>query len=130
MPKFAVFVMASPESEAGRMATAEELIEMKAFNDELRKIGALHVAEGLLASSRGARIQFTPDGPSKPESGPFDLENLVTGFWVWELESLEQAVAWANKIPFKKGKVEIRCIAGKEDFPADYQQKLNEGEGI
>jgi hypothetical protein len=116
MPKFAVLVSASAEAEAGKMPTTQELTEMTSFNDELRKAGVLLLADGFLSSSNGARVHFNPDGSSKVEHGPFGLDNLVAGFWVWKLDSLEQAVEWASKIPFTKGRVEIRRIAGEEDF--------------
>lgn len=120
MPKFAVLVSASAESETGAMPKTSELMEMGAYNDKLKEAGVLQVADGFLDSSKGVRINFSSEGPGKPQPGPFGLENLVAGFWVWEVESLEKAIEWANKIPFKDGRVEIRRIAGEEDFPKEY----------
>ena len=81
MPKFVVLVLASAASEKGRMPTFEELSEMQVFNEQLRQKGILLTANGFSASSRGARINFSAHGPSKPEYGPFGLDNLVAGYW-------------------------------------------------
>ncbi|KAH8591830.1 hypothetical protein B0O99DRAFT_631773 [Bisporella sp. PMI_857] len=124
MPKFAVLVSASVEAEAGKMPTLQDLSEMMAYNEQLRSAGVLLSADGFLASSKGVRINFSADGPAKPEYGPFGLDNLVAGYWIWELETLEQAIEWAGKIPFKDGRVEIRRIAGEEDFGAGVADEL------
>jgi hypothetical protein len=124
MPKFAVLVCASAESEKGNMPTVEEFSEMMVFNEQLRRAGILLDADGFLASSKGARITFNADGPSKPEYGPFGLENLVAGYWFWKLDTLEQAIEWARKIPFKEGRVEIRHVAGDDDFGAEVAAEL------
>jgi hypothetical protein len=124
MPKFAVFVFASQSSETGIMPTVDELSEMMTFNNELRHAGVLLAAEGFLASSKGARINFSPKGPSKPEYGPFGLDNLIAGYWFWQLETLEQAIEWAGKIPFKEGRVEIRRVADEEDFGTEARDFL------
>jgi hypothetical protein len=128
MPKFAVFVLASADSEAGKMPTTQEFTDMSAFNEELGKAGILLAADGLHASTKGARIHYTQDAPPKPELGPFGLDNLVAGFWLWKLDSLEQAIEWASKIPFKEGKVEIRRIMEAEDFGPEFTDSLKEKE--
>jgi hypothetical protein len=117
MPKFVIFVHASAYSETGAFATPEEMSEMGLFNNQLRATGALLFAEGLLSSSTGARVTFT-EGEVEPkvEAGPFQLKNLVSGFWILKLDSLEEAIEWAKKIPFKIGSVEVRKIAGLEGF--------------
>lgn len=79
MPKFLVFVFANATPETGTLPPAEEFSEMTVFNEQLEQIGALVAAEGLLPSSKGVRIGFTTDGPTKPEHRPFGLENLVLG---------------------------------------------------
>lgn len=124
MPKFAVLVSASAESESGKMPTVDTLSEMMVFNGQLRAAGILLDANGFLASSTGARISFNADGPMKPERGPFGLDNLVAGYWFWQLETLEQAIEWANKIPFKEGRVEIRRVASDEDFGCEVTEEL------
>lgn len=124
MPKFAVLVSATAEAESGKPPTLHDLSEMMVFNEQLRKAGVLLAAEGFLASSRGCRINFTSDGPAKPEYGPFGLDNLVAGYWFWQLETLEQAIEWASKIPFKEGRVEIRRVAGEDDWDDEIVEGL------
>jgi hypothetical protein len=125
MPKFAVLVAASTSAESGKMPTIQELSEMMVFNEQLRQAGVMLSAEGFLASSKGARVNFRPDGPPKPEYGPFGLDNLVAGYWIWKLDALEQAIEWAGKIPFKEGRVEIRQVAGEDDFGTEVVGELN-----
>jgi hypothetical protein len=125
MPKFAVLVGASAEAEKGKMPTVQDLSEMLLFNEQLRKAGVLLDADGFLASSKGARVNFSADAPPKAEYGPFGLKDLVAGYWFWKLDTLEQAIEWAGKIPFKEGRVEIRQVAGEEDFGAETMEALN-----
>jgi hypothetical protein len=125
MPKFAVLVSASASSESGKMPTVQELTDMFVFNEQLRKAGVMLAADGFLASSKGARITFSAEGASKPEYGPFGRDNLVAGYWFWKLDTLEQAIEWAGKIPLKESRVEIRQIAGEEDFGAEVVDELN-----
>lgn len=98
------------------MPTTEELTEMIAFNSQFRETGVLLDADGFLASSKGARLNFSEGSEPTVTHGPFELENLVAGYWKLKLDSIEQAIEWAKKIPFKKGSVEIRRVAGPEDF--------------
>jgi len=116
MPTFIVFVHASKESEAGEMPQTEEFAEMSAFNKPFVDNGVIRDADGLLASSKGARLHFSEDSKPTVKRGPFELENLVAGYWKLELDNIEQVIEWAKKIPFKKGSVEIRKVAGPEDF--------------
>lgn len=83
---------------------------------------AIYVAEGFPASSKGVRINFSTDGPAKPEYGPFGFENHVAGWWLWEFDSIEQAVQRVETIPFKEGRVEIRSIL--EDFGPEINERL------
>jgi hypothetical protein len=125
MPKFAVLVFASAESETGAPPKLQDLSDMTVFNEQLRRAGVFVNADGFLASSQGARITFSADGPAKPEFGPFGLDNLVAGYWIWQLDTIEQAIDWAGKIPFKDGRVEIRRVAGEEDFGKEVVEELN-----
>ena len=93
------------------MPTSEELAEMGAFNKPYRESGVVLEANGFLASSMGARLHFSEDAEPSVKRGPFELENLVTGYWILRLDSLEQVIEWAKKIPFKKGSVEICEVA-------------------
>lgn len=124
MPKFIIFVHASADSEAGKRPTTQELTEMTAFNEELSNAGALLAGEGLLASSKGARVAFSESGDPAVTPGPFALGNLVAGLWLLKLDSFEEAVAWARKIPFRSGSVEVRKVAGPEDFGGEYTEEV------
>jgi len=128
MPKFAVLVHGSKESETGKMPTTEELTEMGAFNKQLLDAGVLIDANGFLASSKGARVSFSEGSEPTVKSGPFELENLVAGYWILKLDSLEQVIEWAKKIPFKEGSVDIRKIAGAEDFGDAMTEELKQQE--
>ena len=118
--RFMVIVKASKNSEAGMMPTQELLAEMGQFNEELIKAGVLLSAEGLQASSKGARIRFDGDNQSVVH-GPFpETKQLVAGFWLWQCKSLEEAIDWAkrcpNPMPGEVAEIEIRQIFEAEDF--------------
>ena len=89
---------------------------MGAFNKTYVDSGALVHADGFLASSKGARVTFSEGSAPSIKRGPFDVENLVSGYWILKLKSIEEAIEFAKGIPFKKGSVEIRQVAGLEDF--------------
>ena len=111
-----VFVKATEDSEQGLKHTPEEqeaMAEMGSFNDELRDAGILLMAEGLQPSSAGKRVAF--DGASRTVmDGPFDQpRELVAGFWLWEVEDMDQAVAWVKRCPNPMpgpSEIEIRPI--------------------
>ncbi|NOK09422.1 YciI family protein [Corallococcus exercitus] len=118
--RFMMLVKATPESETGRLPTTEELATMGKYNEELVKAGILLAGEGLHPSTRGARVTFSAKGATVTD-GPFtETKELVSGFWIIEVKSREEAIAWARRIPFKDGQVEIRQVASAEDFaPSD-----------
>ncbi|MGE6758907.1 YciI family protein [Corallococcus interemptor] len=118
--RFMMLVKATPESETGRLPTTEELTQMGRFNEELVKSGILLAGEGLHPSSRGSRVKFSKTGTTVTD-GPFtETKELVAGFWIIEVKSREEAIAWARRIPFQDGEVEIRQVASAEDFaPSD-----------
>jgi hypothetical protein len=111
-----VIVKASKESEAGVLPDQTILEEMLKFNEELSKAGVMLAGEGLHASSKGARVRFT--GAKRAViDGPFtETKELVAGFWIWQVKSMEDAVAWAKRIPFEEGEVEIRQVFEADDF--------------
>jgi hypothetical protein len=114
-----VIVKATKESEAGAMPSAELLTEMGKFNEELVKAGVMLAGEGLLASARGVRVQFG-GGKSTVIDGPFtETKELIAGFWLWQVKSIEEAVEWIRRSPFRKGSetIEIRRVSEAEDFP-------------
>jgi hypothetical protein len=113
-----VIVKATPQSESGVMPGRELLEEMGRFNEELVKAGVMLSAEGLHASSRGVRVKFG-GGKSTVTDGPFtETKELIGGFWLWQVKSLEEAIEWIRRSPFRKGdeQVEIRPVIEAEDF--------------
>jgi len=119
--KVIVLVKATKESEAGTMPTEQGLREMMHFNEELVKAGVMLAGEGLHPSSKGKRMIFKGAGRSFID-GPFsETKELVAGFWIWQVKSMDEAVEWARRIPnseHKDGEIEIRQVFTDEDFGA------------
>jgi hypothetical protein len=117
--RFMLIVKATKESEAGVLPTQEELAEMGKFNEELVKAGVMLAGEGLQASSKGARVFFSGD-QRKVVDGPFtETKELVAGFWLWQVSSMEEAVEWVRRCPNpmpSDSEIEIRPVYGLEDF--------------
>ncbi|NNB84490.1 YciI family protein [Corallococcus exiguus] len=114
--RFMMIVKANTDSETGRIPSTEELTSMGKYNEELVKAGILLAGEGLHPSSKGARVAFSKTGNTVTD-GPFsETKELVAGFWIIEVKSREEAIAWARRIPFQEGEVEIRQVASAEDF--------------
>ncbi|RKG82574.1 YciI family protein [Corallococcus terminator] len=118
--RFMMIVKASPESESGKLPTTEELVAMGKYNEELVKAGVLLAGEGLHSSTKGARVRFSGKQTFVVD-GPFtETKELVAGFWIIEVKSKEDAIAWARRVPFVEGEIEIRQVASAEDFaPSD-----------
>ena len=115
--RFMVIVKGNEDTEKGVLPTEQELAEMGAYNEELVKAGVLLAGEGLLPSSKGARVRFDKDGSSTVVDGPFaETKELVAGFWILEVSSREEVLEWVKKAPFRDGEVEVRQIATAEDF--------------
>ena len=113
-----VIVKATRESEAGVLPTETLLSDMGKFNEQLVKAGVLLAAEGLQASSKGVRVQFS-GGKSTVIDGPFtETKELIAGYWLWQVKSIDEAVEWMRRSPFRKGneEVEIRPVFEAEDF--------------
>lgn len=113
-----VIVKASRESESGAMPSSELLAEMGKFNEELLKAGVMLSGEGLHPSSKGVRVKFG-GGKSHVTDGPFtETKELIGGFWLWQVKSIEEAVEWIRRSPFKTRNedVEIRPVFEAEDF--------------
>jgi len=114
-----VIVKATRDSEAGVLPTEALLSEMGKFNEQLVKAGVLLAAEGLQASSKGVRVQFAAGGKSTVIDGPFtETKELIAGFWLWQVRSIEEAVEWIRRSPFKNSneQIEIRRVFEAEDF--------------
>jgi len=124
-----VLVKASKDSEAGVLPSTELLTNMGKFNEELVKAGVMLAGEGLQPSSKGKRITFTGSKPTITD-GPFaETKELVAGFWLWQVRSMEEAVEWLKRSPFGPGaEVEIRQIFEAEDFGAQMTPEIKERE--
>jgi hypothetical protein len=122
-----IMVKANADSEAGVMPSQELLEEMTRFNEALGRAGVLLAGEGLHPSARGARVRFNGrerrviDGPF-PETG-----DLVAGYWLWQVRSLEEAIEWVKRCPNPtgtQGEIEIRPILEAEDFGDEFTPEL------
>jgi hypothetical protein len=123
-----ILVKASKESEAGVMPSEQLLTDMGKFNEELAKAGVLLAGEGLQPSSKGARVRFS-GGKTTVIDGPFaETKELVAGFWIWQVQSREEAIEWLKRAPFEETEVEIRQIFEAEDFGAEFTPELREQE--
>jgi hypothetical protein len=112
-----VIVKASKESEAGVLPSREILTEMGKYNEELVKAGIMLAGEGLHPTSKGVRVKFS-GGKRTVTDGPFtETKELIAGFWLWQVRSLEEAIEWLKRAPFDGGvEVEIRPVFEAEDF--------------
>ncbi|MDQ3849329.1 MAG: YciI family protein [Actinomycetota bacterium] len=124
-----VLVKASPESEAGQMPSTEILAEMGNFNEELVKAGVMLAGEGLAPSSRGKRVEFNGPRERSVIDGPFtETKELIAGYWLWQVKSMDEAVEWLKRAPFQEGTVEIRPVFEEEDFGEEFTPELREQE--
>ena len=124
-----VLVKASEESEAGAMPSKQDLAEMGKYNEELARAGVLLAADGLHPSSKGKRVRFSADQKTVID-GPFaETKELIAGYWIWQVRSMEEAVEWLKRAPFSGGaEVEIRPVFEAEDFGAEFTPELREQE--
>jgi len=124
-----VFVKASNESEAGQMPTEALLRDMGKYNEELVTAGVMQAGEGLRPSSYGKRVRFSGTQRTVTD-GPFaETKELISGFWIWKVKDIDDAVAWLKKAPFDGGtEIEIRPIFEAEDFGAEFTPELREQE--
>ena len=124
-----VIVKANKESESGVLPSREILTEMGKFNEELVKAGVMLAGEGLHSSAKGVRVKFG-GGRSTVTDGPFtETKELIAGFWLWQVRSMEEAVEWLKRAPFDGGtEVEIRQVFEAEDFGAEFTPELKEQE--
>ena len=129
--RFMVMVKATKGSEAGEMPTTELLAAMGKYNEELAKAGIMLAGEGLHPSSKGARIRFSGSKRSVID-GPFaETKELVAGFWIWQVRSLDEAIEWLKRCPNpmnEESDIEIRQIFEAEDFGEAFTPELREQE--
>jgi hypothetical protein len=130
--RFMVIVRATKESEAGTLPDEKLLAEMGKFNEELAKAGVLLAGEGLQASSKGARVRF--NGAKRTViDGPFtETKELIAGFWLWRVDSLQEAIDWVkrspNPFPNTESEIEIRQVFEAEDFGEAFTPELRQAE--
>ena len=129
--RFMVIVKASKESEAGVMPNQTLLAEMGKFNEELVKAGVLLAGEGLHPTSKGKRVKFS-GAKRTVVDGPFtETKELIAGFWLWQVRSLEEAIEWVKRCPNPhegESEIEIRQVFEAEDFGAEFTPELKEKE--
>jgi hypothetical protein len=129
--RFMVMVKATKDSEAGVMPTEELLTAMSRFNEELVKAGVMLAGEGLHPSSKGVRVRFSGDSRTVID-GPFsETKELVAGFWLWQLRSMDEAIEWARRCPNPMpgdSEIEIRQLFEAEDFGAELTPELRQQE--
>lgn len=124
-----VLVKADKNSEAGALPNTELLTQMGKYNEELAKAGIMLAGEGLQPSSKGARVKFS--GAKRTViDGPFtEAKELVAGFWLWQVKSMDEAIEWLKRAPFDGGtEIEIRPVFEAEDFGASLTPELREQE--
>lgn len=124
-----VLIKADENSEAGEMPSEQLLAEMGAFNEELVKAGVMLAAEGLHPSAKGKRVVFSGTKRTVID-GPFaETKELIAGFWLWQVKSMDEAVEWARRIPNPtnaEAVVEIRLVGDVEDFGEEFTPELRE----
>jgi hypothetical protein len=126
-----VLIKATEESEAGVMPSQELLTEMGNFNEELVKAGVMLAGDGLRPSSEGVRVVFS-GGERNVIDGPFaETKELLAGYWVWQVKSLDEAIEWVRRMPNPTGQdgvVEIRPVFEADDFGDEFTPELREQE--
>ena len=129
--RFMVLIKATKTSEAGALPDEKLLTEMGKYNEELVKAGVMLDGDGLQPTSKGARVLF--DGGKRTViEGPFaDATGLISGFWMWQVSSKEEAIEWVKRMPSPMGlqaEVEIRQVSEAEDFGSEFTPELREQE--
>jgi hypothetical protein len=126
-----VMIKANEDSEAGLMPSEQLLTEMGAFNEELVKAGVMLDGDGLKPSSEGARVRFSGSQRTVID-GPFvETKELIAGYWIWQVESLDEAIEWVKRCPNPMGgesEIEIRPFFEAEDFGKEFTPELREQE--
>jgi hypothetical protein len=126
-----VVIKANQDTEAGVLPSEQLLTEMGAYNEELVKAGVMLAGEGLHPSAKGKRVKFSK-GKTSVIDGPFaETKELIAGFWLWQVNSMDEAVEWAKRIPNPDGtesEVEIRPVFEADDFGDEFTPELREQE--
>ncbi len=126
-----VIILATPDSESGAMPSEQMLTEMGNYNEELVKAGIMLAGEGLHPSAKGKRVHFSGTKRSVVD-GPFtETKELIAGFWLWQVKSMDEAVEWVKRMPNpmnEESTVEIRQVFEAEEFGAEMTPELREQE--
>ena len=126
-----VLIKSNPQSEAGEMPSEQLLTDMLAFNEELVKAGVMLAGDGLHPSSKGVRVRFSGDERTVID-GPFaETKELLAGYWVWQVKSMDEAIEWVKRIPNTDGtdgEVEIRQVFEADDFGDELTPELRDKE--
>lgn len=130
--RFMIIIKANKDSEAGVLPSEQLLTEMGKFNEELVQAGVMLAGEGLHPSSKGARVKFTGGKPTVID-GPFaETKELIAGFWIWQVNSLAEAIDWVKRIPnpdnAEEGEIEIRQVFEASDFGDEFTPEAREQE--
>ncbi|MBA2289183.1 MAG: YciI family protein [Chloroflexia bacterium] len=129
--RFMILIKADPNSEAGEIPSEQLLAEMGAYNEELGNAGVMLAGEGLHPSSKGARVRFSGDNRTVTD-GPFvETKELMAGYWLWQLDSMEEAIEWVKRCPNPMGtesEIEIRQVFEAEDFGDAFTPELRDQE--
>ena len=129
--RFMIIVKATKDSEAGVLPDEKLLTEMGKFNEELVQAGVMLAGEGLQPSSKGVRVKFSGNTRTVTD-GPFaETKELIAGFWLWQVKSREEAIAWVKRCPNPmqgESEIEIRQVFEAEDFGAEFTPELREQE--
>jgi len=122
-----VLVKESEEAEAGQLPPDEVFIEMNKFNEALVEAGVMLAADGLAPSSVGKRVAFDSTGSTTVLDGPFaETKELVAGFWIWQVASMDEAIQWIKRSPFRGTEIELRKIADEDDFSEEFMAEVSE----
>src|SRR6478736_9645588 len=122
-----VLVKATEETERGVLPTTEEFAEMGAYNEQLINAGIMLAGDGLKPTVHGKRVRFDADAKTVLD-GPFtETKELVAGYWLWEVASMDEAVEWLKRAPFRDSEVELRKILDMDDF-GDFAAKITAAE--
>ncbi len=124
-----VLVKKSPEAEAGQLPPDEVFIAMNKYNEELVEAGVMLAGDGLAPSSKGKRVAFAAEGGTTVVDGPFaETKELIAGFWIWQVASMDEAVEWIKRSPFRGTEIELRQIMDTEDFGDELPAEVREAE--
>lgn len=129
--KVIVMIKATKDSEAGVMPSEQLLTEMGQYNEELVKAGIMLTGEGLHPSAKGVRVRFSGTNRTVTD-GPFtETKELVAGFWIWQVKSMEEAITWVKRCPnpmLGESEIEIRPLFEAADFGEEFTPELREQE--